>query len=207
MRYDSIIYDFDGTLSDTYPCFTEAVLETCRHFGVECSYRRAYDLLKISVGTAIQTIGFGDVPYAEVNRVFHEYHNILAVTDQKPFPEAEPLLRELVARGGRNIIYSHSGIIVPQLVAIWGWKDLFAGILDGRTRLPRKPAPDGINLICEKYGLDKEKTLMVGDRDIDIDAGRNAGVDGCLFDPEHYYDSATADYRVYSLSDILPIVS
>jgi len=205
MKYKNLIYDFDGTLSDTYPCFANAFVDTCKSFNVECGYKQAYDLLKISVGNAIKSFDFG-CDYRKVSNVFHEFHDIRAVVDQKPFPEAEPLLRFVKEHGGRNFIYSHSGIIVMQLLNIWGWNELFDGVVDARTPLPRKPAPDGVNLICESYGLEKKDTIIVGDRDIDTDAGKNAGIDGCLFDPDGYYTSIDVTYRVNNLADIEKIL-
>ena len=41
----------------------------------------------------------------------------------------------------------------------------------------RKPAPDAINHLIDRYHLDPEKTMMVGDRKLDIEAGINAKID------------------------------
>ncbi|MCQ2427904.1 MAG: HAD hydrolase-like protein, partial [Clostridia bacterium] len=123
-----------------------------------------------------------------------------------PFPEAEPLLRFIKEHGGKNYIYSHSGAIVKRMLGIWGWESLFDGIIDGTVKLPRKPAPDGVNLLCSTFGLDKASTVIVGDRSIDTDAGKNAGIDGILFDPEKYYDNIEVTYKVDSLLDIEKIL-
>ncbi len=40
----------------------------------------------------------------------------------------------------------------------------------------RKPSPKLINELCNKYDIDKSQSYMVGDRDSDIEAGKNAGV-------------------------------
>lgn len=45
---------------------------------------------------------------------------------------------------------------------------------------------------------------MVGDRELDIAAGHNAGMSGILFDPDKLlHQDYNADRLVYSLSDIL----
>ena len=205
MKYTDIIFDFDGTLSDTYPCFANAFLDTCRDFSVDCSYERAYDLLKKSVGHAMNSFDFG-VPHNIVDRSFHDYHCIRAVTEQKPFPDASELLEFIRKNGGRSYIYSHSGIIVQQLVNIWGWREYFCGVIDARLKVPRKPDPTGLNHICEKYSIDKSRAIMVGDRDIDTDAGKNAGIDGCLFDPENYYPETCVKFRINKLTDLENII-
>lgn len=43
---------------------------------------------------------------------------------------------------------------------------------------------------------------MVGDRDIDILAGRNAGMRGVLFDPDGFYPDLKADWRVSSMAEL-----
>ena len=44
---------------------------------------------------------------------------------------------------------------------------------------------------------------MVGDRDIDVEAAHNAGIDGCLFDPEHFYEAYDTPYRVQTVPELL----
>ena len=44
-----------------------------------------------------------------------------------------------------------------------------------------KPNAFGINLICEKYNIDKKKAIMIGDSlNSDILVGINAGIDTAL---------------------------
>lgn len=40
----------------------------------------------------------------------------------------------------------------------------------------RKPSPKLLNQLCEKYKIDKKQSIMVGDKQSDIDAGKNAGL-------------------------------
>ena len=44
---------------------------------------------------------------------------------------------------------------------------------------------------------------MVGDREIDIHSGRNAGIDGILFDPEDSVSETQARYRIRTFSELL----
>jgi D,D-heptose 1,7-bisphosphate phosphatase len=40
----------------------------------------------------------------------------------------------------------------------------------------RKPSPKLLNELCDKYNVDKGQSIMVGDKQSDIDAGINAGL-------------------------------
>ena len=205
MNYKHLIYDFDGTLSDTYPCFTETVLELIKQYGISDTYENVYANLKVNVGYALKQYDLGK-DAAEARRDFHVIHNELAPKIQKPYSEAEEILRYAMAQGHKNYLYTHSGKIVKILLEQWGIADCFEDIIDSTMKFPTKPAPDALNYLCEKHGLDKKDCLMIGDRDIDTDCGHNAGMKGCLFDPEHYYDSADVDYRIENLLELKNII-
>ncbi len=205
MNYKHLIYDFDGTLSDTYPCFTEAVMQTLKDYGLSDTYESVYAKLKVSVGYTMRCYDFG-VEHAEVRHHFHKIHNELALRIQKPYPEAEEILRYAMAEGHKNYLFTHSGKIVKVLLEQWGIADCFEDVIDATMKFKTKPAPDALNYLCEKHGLDPKDCIMIGDRDIDTDCGRNAGMKGCLFDPEHYYDSADVDYRIVNLLELKNII-
>ncbi|MBQ8258554.1 MAG: HAD-IA family hydrolase [Clostridia bacterium] len=205
MNYKHLIYDFDGTLSDTYPCFTETVLELIKKYGISDTYENVYSNLKVNVGYALKQYDLGK-DAAEARRDFHVIHNELAPKIQKPYPEAEEILRYAMAQGHKNYLYTHSGKIVKILLEQWGIADCFEDIIDSTMKFPTKPAPNALNYLCEKHGLDKKDCLMIGDRDIDTDCGRNAGMKGCLFDPDHYYDKADVDYRIENLLELKNII-
>ena len=52
--YQNIVYDFDGTISDSYPIFTKALLVLLEHHGMKEDYGACYALLKESVGAALR---------------------------------------------------------------------------------------------------------------------------------------------------------
>ena len=113
-----IIYDFDGTISDTYSIFAEAFLELLRRHGVEETYENAYKHLKVSVGHAISQYNcFTERPNPE----FHEIHNAMALERQMPLEGALDILKYACENGGRNYIYTHSSkkIVYPLLVFLF----------------------------------------------------------------------------------------
>ena len=200
--YDFLIYDFDGTISDTYPVFTRALLELLSRLGKQTDYNKAYSQLKVSVGHALKFYGLSDHE--------KEYHSIwkeMALAEQKAFPGAHEILRYAKSRGKKNYLYTHTGRIVYDLLCKMGISDCFDFILESTTyKFPRKPAPDALNFIIKTCGIDRSHALMIGDRDIDIEAARAAGIDGCLFDPDGYYLDCKAEHYIKSLLDLKAII-
>ncbi len=195
--YDHLIYDFDGTISDTYPVFTRSLLELLGRRGIEGDYDTAYACLKVSVGHALRHYNV-----TEAHREFSKIHKAMALDEQKAFPEAEGILREALALGKKNYIYTHTGPLARKLLARMGLLDYFEFVLDGSYNFPNKPAPDGLNFLIDKFGIDRSRALMIGDRDIDVRAALAAGIAGCLFDPEGYYKDCVTDYHINSLSEM-----
>ena len=52
----------------------------------------------------------------------------------------------------------------------------------------RKPSPELIDNLCQKYQIDKSKSYMVGDKDSDLESGENAKMKGLKLAPGHLSD-------------------
>ena len=79
---------------------------------------------------------------------------------------------------------------------------LFTDFVTSQHNFPNKPAPDALNYLCNKHGLKKEDCIMIGDRDIDLDSGKNAGMACALFDPEGYYPDYDTPWRFSRIADM-----
>ncbi len=198
-----IIYDFDGTISDTYPIFTRAFIKMLEEYGIESSYDKVYADLKVNVGYAFRQHPTLDDPS---HKRFHEIHIAMALEEQQPMPNALEILKYAAENGGRNYIYTHSGPEVKQLLTKWGMMPYITDIIDSSYKIPRKPNPDGVLILMENNGIKAEEAVIVGDRDIDLISGKRAGIKGCMLDPEHYYDDAERDFTVDDLIELKEII-
>jgi phosphoglycolate phosphatase-like HAD superfamily hydrolase len=59
--------------------------------------------------------------------------------------------------------------------------------------------------VLEKHHLNPVETLLVGDREIDTQAGRAAGISTCLFSPLELY--APADIRISHFNQLVERLS
>lgn len=197
--FDHLIFDFDGTLSDTYPIAAQVLVEMLAERGIAVDYGTAYADLKVSYGYAL------DKYHLPHDGSFTKRTVAAALERQKPFPEAAELLRSAALAGKKNYIYTHSGKEVGELLRKWGMDGDVAFVLDKTYKFPRKPDPTALRYLFSRFSIDPAAALMVGDRDIDIEVGHNAGIAGCLFDPDGYYPDCKAEYRIRNLSDLCRI--
>ena len=196
------IWDFDGMLFDSYPHITSAFLKALGDFGKEADYDEAKALLEITFAHAYEHYDVSD----EEKAVFRNYeHNYSLRPIAVPFENTYETLETLFNNGKKHFLYTHRGFETSQhYLEIYGMKKFFTAFVDSSMNFPSKPAPDAVNWICDTYGLDRSKTVMIGDREIDVLSGKNAGTYGCLFTKKENVESA-ANFIVKDIIEILNI--
>jgi len=61
-----------------------------------------------------------------------------------------------------------------------GMEKYISDVIISDDGFKRKPDPEAFNYLIKKHGLNKKETLSIGDRLFDVQAGKNAGILGCL---------------------------
>ena len=206
LKYEHFIFDFDGTLSDSYPAFVKAAKIVADKYNVKVTVEDLYYLLKkYSTVYLFDTLPFGENKTAAHNE-FKVLSKELLSTEASAINGTQELLEFICQNGGKCYVYSHSGDIVLKNIKRWGIEKYFTDYMLGDVKYPRKPAPDALLALIKKCDLEPQKCVMIGDRDIDVLAGKNAGMDGILIDDEKYYPDLDVTYRVSSLSEIKDII-
>ena len=199
--YTDFIYDFDGTLSDSYPIFARSFLTVLQNHGLEDSYENVLQRLKMTLGHAMRHYSFG-VSEAQIQAEYAAAREPIMRESAEPIEGAEALLAHVQACGGRNFLYTHSGQIAWDLLEKWGLKKYFVGGVTKDDGFPSKPAPDALFHLFKTYDIKPENALMVGDRSLDLDAGKNAGIHGALLDPDGFYADYPCEHRAARLCEL-----
>ena len=200
MRYDNIIWDFDGTLFDTYPAMCRDLRLTMERLGFSFTEEELLEHFTVSRGAVLaycaQRTG---MTADEVDRVYRAWVTEHGQPQAKPFPGVAEFLARFQAAGGRNFVFTHRSGSVHDYLAGADLTKYFTDVVSAGTTYARKPAPAGNLHIIETHGLDKARTLAVGDRELDVLAAKNAGIHACLFDAA--LPETAADYRIQDLSE------
>ena len=197
------IWDFDGMLFDTYPHTLAAFCEACRRFGVPYREEEVFAHLKINIRDALNHYGFDGAMAA----AFYAIENDLDFLPRgKPYPMIPQILEYIVNKNGKNYVYTHRDAVALRYLALYGLEPYFTDAVTREMGFPYKPAPDAINYLTEKHGMDKADCLMLGDRLIDIGAGTNAGVRTLLFDEFGDLPETVCDYRCRTTEELYKLV-
>lgn len=205
---DHFIYDFDGTLSDSYPVFFKITMEIVKRHGgkLTCTEAELYRALKNRIGEGYKRIEWADgLTKEQFMEAFHSLQ-LAHFADFQLYPDAENILKAAAENGKKNYLYTHSGKPVYKIMEHMGISQYFTYVLDASQGFPSKPAPDALLSMIDRFDLDPKACVMVGDRPIDVEAGANAGMQSCFFDPDGFYPNTPATYRIDGLADILKLI-
>jgi HAD superfamily hydrolase (TIGR01549 family) len=199
MKYQHYIWDLGGTLMDNYASSAKIFKETLAHFGIDETYDNVYAALKQSTDTAVAAFA-KDIPnFKEI------YQRNEAVSLEKPilFDGAIDVLRNLTENGAKHYMITHRGAQVMSILKEAGIDYFFTEVVTAEQGFPRKPKPDSTKYLLEKYKINPELAVMIGDRSIDIEAGNAAGISTVFFDKDA--DLSIATYSIHDLKDMVTL--
>ena len=202
----NLIWDFDGTLYDTYPTMAGAMHKALKNHGYSADYDLIYSKMKVSVGHCMKYFG----SFVDIDDEFtEEYKSIRRELEGRichPFPGAVELLSDIIKAGKKNYMYTHRDTSLYPLLEKAGMSGLFEDMVIASDGFPSKPAPDAIEHIVAKHGLIKCETAMVGDRQIDIDSGINAGVRTIAYCDGSGAEIINSDFVARNMNELRSII-
>lgn len=184
MQPYGLIWDLDGTLVDSYPSIIPAAQELCRELGLDYSAEYIYDCaMRFSIGTLLEAAAAEKGMEAAPLKARFNAINDTRIDLIRPIPHAAETLAALCAAGHRSFIYTHRGASCGPILERCGLTPYFTEVLTALSGFPRKPAPEGILHLMQKYALDPERCCYIGDRGLDMLAAKNAGIKRILYQP------------------------
>jgi pyrophosphatase PpaX len=188
VRYQTILFDLDGTLIDSI----ELILESYRHtMRVHRGDPMSDDLWLAGLGTPLraQFRSFTDDP-AEIDAMIATYreHNIAHHDGMvTAYPGALETIRRLKDAGVKlGIVTSKNDRGLARGLSLCGFDGMFEALVTCDTLPESKPHPAPVLRCLQDIGhAEGHRALFVGDSPHDIAAGNAAGVDtaACLWGP------------------------
>lgn len=180
MKYEAVIFDLDGTLTDTLGDLKNSVNFALREFGFP---ERTLDEVRSFVGNGVRKLVYSSVPENTDDEiaerclsVFKEYYKNNSLVETKPYDGIIPMLEILKKQGVKiAVVTNKMHEAAEEIVKIFfgNLTDITLGQIDG---VAQKPQPDGIYHVIQKLGVSKEKAVYVGDSEVDCVTAKNAEI-------------------------------
>ena len=201
------IWDFDGTLFDSYPIIIATLRAALQEYGHDCDPVEAMRLMLQNIGVAQHYYAdkFGIV-YEDLIETYYSHHNRLnPQLAAEPMADVEKVLKKICESGRKNYIFTHRKCsTTAQYLEKYGLSQYFTEIVGPEApNFAYKPSPDSLLYLMDKYGMTTEDAVMVGDRDCDLGSARNAGIGTVHFVCAAVPETLSCDFRFESYQEML----
>lgn len=180
MKYNTYIFDLDGTLLDTLQDLANAVNHAMR----EMNYpERTVDEVRRFIGNGIRMLikraapqGISVEDYEKTLAVFTAYYLDHIADFTKPYDGIAEVIETLKSKGCKVAVVSNKADEAAKKVVKDYFGDIFDMVVGKMDRFPSKPEPDSVLYVIETLGADKDKCIYSGDSEVDVQTAHNAGL-------------------------------
>lgn len=173
----TFIWDLDGTLLDSYEAILAGIQETYEQFNLPYDREEVRNfILRYSVkDLLVRDADQYGLDSEELNRV--RASSLKEKNTQIPLMDgAREILAWTAEQGIQNFVYTHKSDNAFQVLEDLGVRHHFTEILTSDSGFARKPRPEALLYLIDKYQLDKANTYYIGDRLLDAETAINASI-------------------------------
>jgi len=185
----NILWDFDGTLFDTYPALVEGIVKLSQK---DLDRSEVLKWLKIDSKTAFKHYCLSE----DLREEFQKLHINYSKLHSRPFDHLEDVLASV----DNNIIVTHRDkestiYLLEKFHLAKYFKEIVSVEEQGFTR---KPHCSSYEYVLKSHHID----LVMGDRDLDLIPARQLNIKTVAFQNRNI----AADFHIDSYADFIPMV-
>ena len=177
--YPYIIFDLDGTLTDSGPGVMNGIIYALERFGVEAPDRAAlHECIGPPLRESFRRLGgFSREKAEEAIEVFREYYAPIGIFENSVYPGIAAALGELKA-AGRTLAVATSKLDVSALRVLdhFGLSAYFDLVVGSRADGTLSEKAEVLEHTLRLLGAGAADALMVGDRKYDVEGAAENGV-------------------------------
>lgn len=180
MKYDTFIFDLDGTLLNTIA----DLAASCNHaLRLNNMPEHSIDDVRRFVGNGVKKLMERAIPNGMDNELFektyadfrqHYLEHSLDTT--RPYDGINDVLAQIKAKGKKMAVVSNKFYAATQELCRHFFGEYVSVAIGERDDIRRKPAPDTVNEALRQLGVDMENAVYIGDSDVDIATARNSSM-------------------------------
>ncbi len=210
LRY--VVFDWDGTLADTYPVISAAYKHTFEALGMQ---PMEYSEIKKLTSTLANkdTLGyiFGDKK-EQAKQAYYAYIEANHKTQLRPIPHAKELLDFCQSKGWKLYLLSNKKrTYLREEMNYLGFADYFAKVIAAGDFPEDKPNPQTVRALFDNGLPDATDIVVIGDGMADWKTSQALNHSGkssrcIIYDPQNNFSQVSPDYVVSDVADIIEIL-
>lgn len=185
MKYNTLFFDFDGTVINSIEAIVLSMNETFQSFGLEAPSEK---VIRSYIGVPIEKIPYLDIAEKDgisgeqiVTKYREIYKGSYGRTHIHIFDGMKDMLLELKDKKIKmGIVSSKATEPLLMNLADTDMENIFDVVVGSDQVKNYKPLPETVFLCAHKIGLeDARQALVIGDAYHDIEMGHRAGMNTC----------------------------
>ena len=214
MKFDTIIFDLDGTLLNTLFDLKESTNFALKKYGYQ---EKTIDEVRMFVGNGVAKLieralpdGINNPAYKNCLEDFKKDYKIRMYDHTAPYEGILEMLEKLNAAGIKTAVVSNKfDAAVKELCKKYFGKRIPVAIGESEN-VKKKPAPDSVLRAMDLLHARKDKTIYCGDSDVDVQTAKNSGLP-CIgvswgFRDKALLEKEGADYIVDSPNELISLL-
>jgi phosphoglycolate phosphatase len=205
-----VMFDLDGTLVNTVQDITDALNYALKPYGIK----------RLTVGETMNMVGEGVSRLIEkalpiekghlkddvIKRFLEDYSEHL-IDKSREYPHVKETLENLIDFK-KAIISNKREDLSRRVIEKLGLSEYFDLIIGSDTAGERKPSAVPVLYVISKLGVSPEESIIVGDSNFDIEAGKKAGIKTIAvtygYRPREFLTGA--DYIIDDIRELIPLL-
>ncbi len=181
IKFNTVIFDMDGTLLDTLEDIADSVNYTLEKLGFpprDLSEIRSY------IGNGVTYLMELSIPEGRQNpefnhaiSLFRQHYSCNCTSKTRPYTGIVELLRVLANRGYKTAVISNKFDEAVKKLNDFYFSRYIAVAIGEKDDIRKKPAADMLLSALNRLGSTVEEAVYIGDSEVDIETARNAGID------------------------------
>lgn len=169
----TILFDWDGTLVDSYPSGFRASMAVAEHFGIPFDQERFLATYSPNWYETYRAVGLQEPEWERADQIWLDTY---AVQLSELYPFARATLSQLAASGYElGIVTSGNRTRVAGELSRFALNGLFSVVICHEDSPEKKPHPQPLLNALTVLGRSPAETVYVGDRPEDVLMGARAG--------------------------------
>ncbi len=180
-KKDTIIFDLDGTLLNSLEDLKVSVNYALYGFKYP---KQTLEMVRNNVGNGVEKLIERSLPDGKNNpnfevclSIFKEHYAKHMDVNTKPYPHILETLATLKTKGYKLAVVSNKFDAAVKPLCKKYFKTLIDVAIGQEKDTKKKPAPDTVYIALDELNSTAEKSVFIGDSEVDIQTAKNAGMD------------------------------
>ncbi|MEE9450255.1 MAG: HAD family hydrolase [Ignavibacteriaceae bacterium] len=208
-----ICFDLDGTLIDSKITILKSTIAALKELNIEASLPEDKFITMIGMHF-IDIFDEFKIDVPDFNEFISVYKSLYFnfIDESLPFPGVAKVLKYFTEKGIKtSLLTTKAQDQADKIIDHFGLRKNLSYVMGRRNGVAHKPSAEPLLIICVELGIQPSETLMVGDTELDINCGKNAGALSCGvtygYRTEENLKEYNPDFLINDISELKDLLS